>query len=74
MTFDQLAARILLSNESQTVKQAALRGLAVRGSIAVGAVCPECGGADTEDNGGTEYRCIACDHRWGFEYGERYGF
>lgn len=39
--------------------------------------CPDCGSTKTESNGSTEYRCIACDHRWGFDggaRGERYGF
>ena len=74
MTYNRLAARILLSDASEIVKRAALRGLAARGSIATGAACPECGSADTEDNGGTEYRCAQCDHRWGTEGGEPYGY
>lgn len=43
-------------------------------SVATGSVCPECNSTDTEDNGFTAYRCGNCDHRWGTEYGERYGF
>lgn len=42
--------------------------------IATGKECPECGAWDTEDNGATEYRCKRCDHRWGTENGERYGY
>jgi len=42
--------------------------------IASGEQCPECSSASVESNGGSEYRCVACDHRWGFECGERYGF
>jgi tRNA(Ile2) C34 agmatinyltransferase TiaS len=39
--------------------------------------CPVCGSRDTESNGGTEYRCCKCDHRWGREggrNGEQYGY
>jgi hypothetical protein len=39
--------------------------------------CPECASTRTESNGATEYRCVTCDHRWGFEGGPRgepYGF
>ena len=50
------------------------RSLIRESAAAVGEECPECGGRVTEDNGGTEYRCCNCDHRWGFEYGARYGF
>ena len=42
--------------------------------IACGEQCPECSSATTESNGSSEYRCVACDHRWGFEGDERYGF
>lgn len=45
--------------------------------IARGAECPDCGSTDTESNGGTEYRCCRCDHRWGREggsSGEPYGY
>lgn len=50
----------------------AVSGLAA--AIAAGAVCPDCGCTETESNGHTEYRCVECDHRWGREYGERYGY
>lgn len=40
----------------------------------LGKLCPECDSTDTESNGSTEYRCIRCDHRWGREYGEAYGY
>ena len=43
-------------------------------SVAVGEQCPECGSRQCEDNGATEYRCAACDHRWGVERGEPYGY
>lgn len=39
-----------------------------------GMQCPECGSQRTEDNSFTEYRCVDCDHRWGFDCGERYGY
>jgi transposase-like protein len=39
-----------------------------------GEQCPECNSRDTESNGSTEYRCCKCDHRWGREYGEQYGY
>lgn len=40
----------------------------------LGNVCPECGSSDCADNGKTEYACCACEHRWGFDGDERYGF
>lgn len=67
-TYDQIAANQLL--QGKQLKKALVREVAQ----AVGEECPECGGRVTEDNGGTEYRCCACDHRWGFDSGERYGF
>lgn len=39
--------------------------------------CPDCASTRTESNGSTEYRCVTCDHRWGFDggpRGEQYGF
>lgn len=45
--------------------------------IEQGQECPDCGSRDTESNGGTEYRCCKCDHRWGREggrNGEPYGY
>jgi hypothetical protein len=50
-----------------------LRVLADRMSVACGSACPDCGSRDTEDNGAAEYRCCACDHRWGNDV-ERYGY
>lgn len=41
--------------------------------------CPECDGTACESNGHAEYRCVACDHRWGWDTvgrgqrGEPYG-
>ena len=67
-TYDYVAARYLLAG--QPIPQALLRDAAA----AAGEECPDCGGRETESNGYTEYRCCACDHRWGHEYGERYGF
>jgi tRNA(Ile2) C34 agmatinyltransferase TiaS len=43
-------------------------------STGVGALCPDCGSQHTEDNGSGEYRCVDCDHRWGIDNGERYGY
>lgn len=43
-------------------------------SHSTGAECPECGSRLTEDNGAAEYRCMKCDHRWGTDMGEQYGF
>lgn len=43
-------------------------------TAAVGSKCPDCSSRNTEDNGGTEYRCVECDHRWGIDCGERYGY
>ena len=68
MTYDQLAASYLLAGKpipATLVREAAQ---------AVGSECPECGSKDTESNDASEYRCCGCDHRWGFEHGERYGF
>ena len=42
-------------------------------AAAMGLVCPECKSQKTESNGKREFRCVECDHRWGFD-GERYGF
>jgi hypothetical protein len=68
MTYDQIAARHLLAG--RPIPQALVR----ESAAAAGSECPECGARDTEDNGSTEYRCCACDHRWGVDCGERYGF
>lgn len=68
MTYDQIAARHILAG--RPIPQALLRDAAQ----ASGEVCPDCGHTETESNGSTEYRCCACDHRWGFEFGQRYGF
>lgn len=68
MTYDQIALSYLLQGKpvpAPLVREAAASS---------GLVCPECGCGRTEDNGSTEYRCCACDHRWGWEMGERYGF
>lgn len=67
-TFDTLAAAQLLATGRVP------RALVREAAAAVGSECPECGATETEDNGGTEYRCCCCDHRWGTEGGERYGF
>lgn len=69
-TYDQLAARALLRQEGAQIPTALLE----EASVAIGQMCPECGTTDTEDNGHSEYRCVECDHRWGFDCGERYGF
>lgn len=65
---DQLAAKHLLAG--RPIPQSLVNDAAA----ASGDRCPECGSRLTEDNGATEYRCCKCDHRWGFEFGERYGF
>ena len=36
--------------------------------------CPDCDSSDIESNGSTEYRCRVCDHRFGTDCGERYGY
>lgn len=67
-TYDAVAAGYLLAGKAvpeRLVREAAQ---------AAGEECPECRCRDTESNGSTEYRCTACDHRWGREYGERYGY
>ena len=68
MTFDQLAARQLLMTGRVSP------GLVRQAAIATGSVCPECDSIDTEDNGRTEYRCRCCDHRWGNDGSEIYGY
>lgn len=68
MTYDQIAARYLL--RGRPIPAALLKDAA----HAVGEECPECGCRHTESNGASEYRCTECDHRWGFDGGERYGF
>lgn len=68
MTYDQIAARYLLAGKQ--IPKSLIRDAAA----AMGEECPDCGSRDTESNGSTEFRCCKCDHRWGHEYGERYGF
>lgn len=68
VSYDALAFRQIL--ETGSVSPALVR----EASQAAGEECPDCQCRETESNGSTEYRCCACDHRWGFEYGERYGF
>jgi ribosomal protein L37AE/L43A len=43
-------------------------------AVHYGYQCPECGAKGCEDNHHGEYRCVECDHRWGEEYGEPYGY
>jgi tRNA(Ile2) C34 agmatinyltransferase TiaS len=43
-------------------------------AIAAGETCPDCGCRETESNGHGEYRCCECDHRWGIDFGMRYGY
>lgn len=68
-TFDTMAARILLTETSPARRQALLRKGAEQARQAIGEQCPECFSESTEDNGHTgrhvEFRCVACDHRWG---------
>lgn len=42
--------------------------------VELGRQCPECDSRETESNGYSEFCCCECDHRWGREYGERYGY
>jgi hypothetical protein len=62
-----MATRPILQTAADRLKHAqALRGER----------CPECDCTQTESNGSTEYRCCACDHRWGRDGGpqcELYG-
>jgi ribosomal protein L37AE/L43A len=66
--YDAIAARYLLAGVPIP------RHLVRKAAQASGEECPECGCRDTESNGSSEWRCVECDHRWGFEYGEPYGF
>ena len=68
-TYDALAVRARLRGD-----KAMLKRLAHDAAVAAGAECPACGSRETEDNGFAEYRCCACDHRWGVDTGERYGY
>lgn len=68
MTYDQITLSYLLAGKpvpASLVREAA---------ASVGSQCPECDSRNTEDNGSTEYRCCCCDHRWGIDSGERYGY
>jgi transposase-like protein len=56
-----------------TMNDRQLNRAADRAAMMCGLTCPECNSADTESNGYTEFRCDACDHRWGCEGGEWYG-
>lgn len=67
--YDALAVRALLRGDA-----ALLERLAHDAAVAAGEECPDCGNRETESNGYTEYRCCACDHRWGVDTGERYGY
>jgi transposase-like protein len=45
--------------------------------VQMGDLCPECGSTNVMSNDGnyaTEHLCADCDHRWGVDNGERYGF
>lgn len=68
MTYDQIAARYILAG--QPIPAALVR----EARASIGYQCPDCDSTDTESNGGTEYRCRVCDHRWGTDCGERYGY
>lgn len=68
MTYDQLAIRYLVAGKQ--IPQDLVREAAQ----AVGDECPDCGSAETESNDRGEYRCRCCDHRWGVDRGERYGY
>jgi hypothetical protein len=71
LTYDEAAISIMLSAEPERVKARRLAKLALRAAAAIGAAehCSDCGGSDLEDNGRSgrmlEYRCVACDHRFG---------
>lgn len=74
MTRTTIASRPAAQWAGSAAVERSLHAYAKALSHAVGAECPDCGSRETEDNGSTEYRCCACDHRWGIENGERYGF
>jgi tRNA(Ile2) C34 agmatinyltransferase TiaS len=57
-----------------TLLSSLLQKSAAEVDVEAGRKCPECGSTDTESNGSTEYRCVECDHRWGTDCGEQYGF
>jgi transposase-like protein len=57
-------------NTTASERQRRVAEAARQVAIATGAECPDCAStAQHEDNGCTgrwlEYRCVACDHRWG---------
>lgn len=71
VTFDQVAVRQLMTTGEISPDLVRLA------TVSSGEQCPECDSRNTESNGGTEYRCVECDHRWGFDCGSRgepYGF
>lgn len=57
-----------------TPTEPSLSGIVDALAVAIGEQCPECGSRMCEDNGATEYRCADCDHRWGTDAGESYGY
>lgn len=68
-TADEMALEIMLSPHARPERLKQLAKLAKLIKIGEGNECPWCGCEDTEDNSCTghnaEYRCCACDHRWG---------
>lgn len=74
MTYDQLAVRLLLDGNEKGLTQLA-RHAAREIAYLCGDKCPNCGattGILGNDHG--EFHCCECDHQWGVDSGERYGF
>ena len=76
MTSQELTRRtveMLLAGDTKGLqRQAAALSREVK--LQAGDFCPDCSSTETESNGHSEHRCCACDHRWGYDNGERYGF
>ena len=70
-TADEMALDIMLSDEPETVKLTRLRALRLQAEVALGIICPECGGKNIQDNGcsgrNASYLCEGCNHAWDAE-------
>ena len=66
-TADGLALEIMLSRRTPALRDAALRSLATQ---LAPAACPECGGADLQDDDTAPSShdhtllCVGCGHQW----------
>lgn len=63
---------VLTMNANQL--EAVASKYAAEAAVRAGLTCPACDSDKTGDNGYMEFCCEECDHRWGCEGGEWYGF